>query len=153
MSNNVYREYKFKFYLNANHYIYIDGVAGKVHPHTWEFEICIMRDSTQFVEFSMFEKAIEQYFEKYQNRVMNDVEPFDKIVPTLENMADYFVEDLRVLIRNIGGELVMLECSETPTRSYLLGFQDDEKFVRIMERNSHEKTEEIIDEIVNNILA
>lgn len=152
MSNNIYREYKFKFYLNANHFIYIDGVAGMVHPHTWEFEICIMRDSLMFVEFSEFEKAIEKYFAKYQNRVINEVEPFDKIVPTLENMADYFIEDIRKIVREIGGEVVMMESSETPTRSYLLGFQDDSKFVKIMEKNNEEKTREMIDELIDSII-
>ncbi len=151
MAVNIYREYKFKFYLNANHYIYIDGKAGQLHPHTWEFEICILRDQEQFVEFAYYEKAIEEYLSRFQNRIMNDVEPFDRIVPTLENIADYFAEELRNLVRGIGGEVVKLESSETPTRSYVIGFQDDIQFIRMMERNSKERMNEIIGSIVDEI--
>ena len=40
-SGAINREYKFKFYLNANHYIIIDGKEGEQHPHTWEFMVHI----------------------------------------------------------------------------------------------------------------
>ncbi len=151
MATNIYREYRFKFYLNANHYIYIDGKAGQLHPHTWEFEICIMRNHDKFVEFAEYERMIDGYLEKYQNRIMNEVAPFDRIVPTLENIADFFAEELRVLVRSIGGEVVKLESSETPTRRYVVGFQDDIQFIRMMERNSKERMNEIIDGIVDEI--
>ena len=31
MTNTTFREYKFKFYLNANHFIVINGKEGEVH--------------------------------------------------------------------------------------------------------------------------
>ena len=34
MSSKIFREYKFKFYLNANHYIIINGKEGETHPDT-----------------------------------------------------------------------------------------------------------------------
>ena len=43
MATRLYREYKFKFYLNANHYIIINGKNGQTHPHTWEFVFYIMK--------------------------------------------------------------------------------------------------------------
>ena len=42
MALQLNRTYRFKFYLNANHYIIINGVEGETHPHTWEFTIDIM---------------------------------------------------------------------------------------------------------------
>lgn len=113
MNSILYREYKFKFYLNANHYIIIDGKEGQRHPHTWEFMIQIKMDNEKFVQFDAYEKALDQYFDKYQNRVINDIEPFDHIIPTLENMSDYFILDIRKIVREIGGELVKMESSET----------------------------------------
>lgn len=43
-----FRQYKFKFYLNARHGIYKNGVLGEVHPHTWEIVINVVkgRDET-----------------------------------------------------------------------------------------------------------
>ena len=114
--------------------------------------VCIMKNNDKFVQFNEFERAIESYFEKYQNRVMNEMEPFDVIVPTLENMADYFVGEIRDIVRKIGGELILMESSETPTRSYILGYQDDMEFIRAMERNSKETIDSIIESVVDGII-
>ena len=42
------------------------------------------------VQFLDFEKAIDDYLEPYQDKLINDIKPFDTIIPTLENMLDYF---------------------------------------------------------------
>ena len=65
MTTKLYREYKFKFYLNANHYIIINGKNGQTHPHTWEFVFYIMKSEGEFVLFNKFEKGIEEYLEKF----------------------------------------------------------------------------------------
>lgn len=152
MEPKLYREYKFKFYLNASHYIVINGKEGQTHPHTWEFMVCILKDTDKFVQFNEFEQALDAYFNQYQNRVLNEIPPFDSIVPTLENMADYFVEDIRSIIREIGGELIMMESSETPTRSYILGYEDDSEFMQAMERNSKKTMDRVIDAVIDGIL-
>lgn len=152
MRNKVIREYKFKFYLNANHYIIIDGKEGQIHPHTWEFMITIMRDSQTFVQFDEFEKEIDKYFNKYQNRVINEISPFDVKIPTLENMSDYFIQDIRDIVKNLGGELVKMESSETPTRSYIISFEEDEQFLKDMEKNSEETMDRIIDSVVDSLI-
>ena len=54
MATRLYREYKFKFYLNANHYIIINGKNGQTHPHTWEFVFYIMKSEGEFVLFNKF---------------------------------------------------------------------------------------------------
>lgn len=83
-SGAINREYKFKFYLNANHYIIIDGKEGEQHPHTWEFMVHIRMNGQKFVQFDAYEKAIDEYFNQYQNHLINEIEPFDHIIPTLE---------------------------------------------------------------------
>lgn len=152
MISLLYREYKFKFYLNANHYIIIDGKEGQRHPHTWEFMIEIRMDNEKFVQFAAYEKAIDNYFDKYQNRVINDIEPFDRIIPTLENMTDYIVHDIRKIVNNLGGELVKMECSETPTRSYVISFEQNDEFLETVKKNSLEKIDGIIDSVLDCIL-
>ena len=117
MTNTTFREYKFKFYLNANHFIVINGKEGEVHPHTWEFMVDVLMSDQEFVQFDAYEKAIDEYFNKYQNRVLNEIDPFDHMVPTLENMSDYFVNNIRRIVKELGGHLVKMESSETPTRS------------------------------------
>ena len=85
-SGAINREYKFKFYLNANHYIIIDGKEGEQHPHTWEFMVHIRMNGQKFVQFDAYEKAIDEYFNQYQNHLINEIEPFD---PYHSNIGKY----------------------------------------------------------------
>ena len=57
---------------------------------------------------------------------MNEKEPFDTIMPTLENMTDYFSKEFYRVIHDVGGILVQIEASETPTRSYVVNLTEQE---------------------------
>ena len=131
MATRLYREYKFKFYLNANHYIIINGKNGQTHPHTWEFVFYIMKSEGEFVLFNKFEKAIEEYLEKFQGRVMNEIPPFDTMVPTLENISDYFCDEIRSIITKLGGELA---------------------FKENMSKLTEKQVDEVMENIIDNIL-
>lgn len=152
MGATLYREYKFKFYLNANHYIIIDGKEGQQHPHTWEFMVEIRMSNDKFVQFDAYEDAIDEYFDKYQNRLINEIEPFSHIVPTLENMSDYFVHDIRKIVKKLDGELIKMESSETPTRSYVISFERDEEFIENMRRDSRDRMDSVIDSVLDRIV-
>lgn len=151
MLNRFYREYKFKFYLNSAHSILIDGHQGAVHPHTWEFSLKILIQREGFVEFNVFEKAINLFFEKYQNQTLNQVKPFDTIMPTLENMVDYFGQELRPIIQAVGGELMEIEGSETPTRSYLASYMNDGLFIEDVNVNTQNTVSRIMDRLMDEI--
>ncbi|URZ17212.1 6-carboxytetrahydropterin synthase [Clostridium felsineum] len=115
-----YDEYKFKFYLNASHSIYINGVLGEEHPHTWEIIIYTIKLEEDFIIFNDVEKYVEDYIKKYQDLYINEVEPFTTLNPTLENICKFFKEKLRVLLLDAGWILLSIEISETPTRSYII---------------------------------
>lgn len=125
MKDMIYRVYELKFYLNAQHYITIDGKRGQLHPHTWEFTLRFQLPRDSFVEFSQVEKKIQEYLAPYQNQVMNDVEPFDTLEPTVENMTDYFAQEFQRLIGNMQGNLLEVRNSETPTRSYIVELESN----------------------------
>ncbi len=152
MENTLFCEYRFKNYLNASHYILINGIKGQVHPHTWEFTLDILVPRTEFMEFSIFEKEIEKYFEKFQNRTMNDVPPYDTQIPTLETMTENFGVDLREIIRKAGGELMKIEGSETPTRSYIIGFTSDSEYLTSINRKTEKSLDNIVDRVLDSIL-
>ena len=67
-----YSQYKFNFYLNASHAIYIDGKMGESHPHTWEIVLYTIKKQDNFVMFNEVEKTVENYLNKYQNKFIND---------------------------------------------------------------------------------
>lgn len=121
-----YKQYKFKFYLNARHAIYIDGVLGSMHPHTWEITLNVIKCRDDFIEFNKLERKIEEFMKQYQDKALNEVAPFDVINPTLENCCDYFKEQIGGILEQDGWILLMMEMSETPSRSYVISMIDEE---------------------------
>ena len=120
-----YDEYRFKFYLNANHYIYIDGIKGQNHPHTWEIILEVAQQINGFVQFHEMEREIESYLVKYQDKQINEIEPFNAVNPTLENICIELKKAFAKIISKMGWKLLKIEISETPTRSYIIDFSDE----------------------------
>ncbi|MCR5691580.1 MAG: 6-carboxytetrahydropterin synthase, partial [Eubacterium sp.] len=143
LDNLLYREYRFKFYLNANHFVVFNGVQGDTHPHTWEYSLHILISGDKFIEYSIFEKAVEEFFAPYQNQILNEVEPFEAIEPTLENQVEYFGSSLRSLIGELGGVLTSIEASETPTRGYIINYSEEEDNKEITRYNKRVQNEMI----------
>ncbi len=116
-----YRVYRYKFYLDANHYIYTPaGTPGMIHPHTWEFAVELKNKNGDFVMFHEIESLINEVLKPFQNICLNEVAPFNKTVPTLENIGEYFKEIIRQKMELMNWELLQMEISETPSRSYIL---------------------------------
>ena len=149
MEDRLFREYQFKFYLNAGHSISFNGQRGETHPHTWEFLIDILIQRENFVEYNVYEKAIEMFFETYQNKVLNDIEPFDTVIPTLENIVDCFGQKIRQIIDEMGGILRKIEGSETPTRSYTISYEKEAAYLESIEKYSKASISEILDSILD----
>lgn len=148
MNNRSFAEYKFKFYLNASHSITINGQQGQEHPHTWEMILDILVPRNEFLQFNQYERAINDYFKPFQNQYVNKIKPFDEIIPTLENLVDYFGDHIREIIRANGGELKSIEGSETPTRSYIVSYEEESDFIE----NKQKFSAAAFDRITNNIL-
>lgn len=123
--NSLYRLYELKFYLNAEHYIIIGNKKGDRHPHTWEFSLEFALPRNDFVEFSTVEREIQNYLKPYQNHLMNEIKPFDTLLPTVENMTDYFAKEFEKKIVAFDGILLKVKNSETPTRTYIVDLTDE----------------------------
>ena len=122
-----YRQYRFKFYLNASHAIMIGGKQGERHPHTWEIALTVLKFRENFVEFGAVEKSVEAFLEPYQNQFLNEVAPFDQINPTLENACENFKDRLKERLNELGWVLLKIEMSETPTRTYVVNLLDEQQ--------------------------
>jgi 6-pyruvoyltetrahydropterin/6-carboxytetrahydropterin synthase len=142
MAIRIEREYQLKFYLNARRYMIQNGLRGDVHPHTWELCLRIRVGRGTFIAFHTFEEAVNGYLAKYQNRLLNEVEPFDEILPTLENITICFARDLQEVVAELGGQLIYVETSKTPTRSYILNLEGMED----------ETTQQVEDQILSQVV-
>ena len=126
-----YQQYKFKFYMDARHAIYIGGKLGEVHPHTWEIVLHVVKGKENFEPFHVLEKAVEEFLEPFQNNYLNDIKPFDILNPTIENVCLYFKEKLQEILNAMGWIFLMIEMSETPGRTYVISMLDEQE----MEQN------------------
>lgn len=141
-------QYKYKFYLNANHAIFINNVLGQMHPHTWEIMIEVLNTKENFVQFDRVETVISKIFERYQDQFINTIEPFNKVNPTLENMVYHFKKMIEEQIKEYYMILLSIEISETPSRSYIIN-SFDEVEVNYLNMNKYANDEEsFIDQIV-----
>ena len=115
-----YSQYKFSFYLNASHAIYINGELGEPHPHTWEIVIKTIKSQKGFLLFQEIEKAIEDFLGPYQNSFLNELSPFDERNPTLESITAFLLEQFDRILEPFGWIVFYIEVAETPTRSYII---------------------------------
>ena len=118
--------YRFKFYINAYHFIRWNGRDGETHPHTWEIVSDFACDMDEKVPFYEYESKINTFLSTYDGQVLNDIAPFDKINPSLENFATELFERLQTHPELIGAavKLEELAVSEGPTRTYVLTNRD-----------------------------
>lgn len=117
-----YKQYRLKFYLNLRHYIYINGKKGQLHPHTWELCLNVLKTVDEFILFHQMEEEMNAFLQTYQDQILNEIEPFHRINPTLENCCDYMAEQLGKILNKLGYILLMVEISETPAKSYVISY-------------------------------
>jgi 6-pyruvoyltetrahydropterin/6-carboxytetrahydropterin synthase len=152
MAVNLYQEYRLKFYLNARRYIVINEQKGEIHPHTWEFVLYLKIGRSSFVQFDQLERGISDCLSKMQNTLINETEPFDTIIPTTENMANYYAEEFYHIIYENGGILTRVELSETPTRCYIINMENREEYSDLREAAQEKALSEVIDTVLDEIV-
>lgn len=146
----MYSKYKYKFYLNINHAIYINGKLGETHPHTWEIILSVKSFNKDFVQFNEVEILINTILNKFQNTTINEMPPFDKINPTLENVCNYLNDIIGEKTKSMNIVLDMIEMCESPKRSFIIENDDNILYNEdIKEENALDNKNE---KLINGIL-
>ncbi|MEO7557864.1 MAG: 6-carboxytetrahydropterin synthase QueD [Gammaproteobacteria bacterium] len=74
------------------------GDCRRMHGHNWKVEVEVEADQLDEVgmgvDFKVIKNATRSLAKTLDHRYLNDVEPFDKINPTAENIAAYFYHNL-----------------------------------------------------------
>ena len=120
----LYRQYKYKFYLNMNHSVEMQGRQGEIHSHTWEIAMIVSMSQNEFVRFSDIEEVADGILEAYQDKYLNETAPFTTMNPTLENVCDYLFYQVSKAMQERGWILLAMEMSETPSRVYQVSNMD-----------------------------
>lgn len=116
----LYNIYRYKFYLDANHFVKFANSIGEKHPHTWEFLVELKNRNSELVMFTDIENVFNEILEPYQDKLINKTEPFTKLNPTTENMGNYFKNLTKEKFNSLNWDLLRFEISESPNRTYIL---------------------------------
>jgi len=123
-------------FLNARHFVSFGQKAGPVHAHSWQIQIEIKVPSLnpELVAFTSIFNSVKQVLQTYENTVLNQIPPFNKIQPTTENMALYFFNRLEDVLAGGGFGLGKLTVWETPTR----GIEVTSRYIKFDEMDEKE---------------
>jgi 6-pyruvoyltetrahydropterin/6-carboxytetrahydropterin synthase len=74
------------------------GKCENVHGHNYRVRVALegaeLDRAGLLVDFVEIKRVLRAIIEKLDHQFLNDVEPFDKLNPSAENMARYFYEEL-----------------------------------------------------------
>src|SRR3990172_323920 len=74
------------------------GECRRMHGHNWKVEVEVVASKLdEFgmgIDFKVIKNAARSLAKTLDHRYLNDIEPFDKINPTAENIAAYFYKNL-----------------------------------------------------------
>jgi 6-pyruvoyltetrahydropterin/6-carboxytetrahydropterin synthase len=108
-----------KDHFDAAHYLYdYPGECRNLHGHTWDIEVSV--ESTQLCElgmvydFALLKKDLKAVLARYDHKYLNEIEPFDNISPTAENLARIIFEELSAVITQEGVFVTEVAVWESP---------------------------------------
>lgn len=80
------------------------GPCGRMHGHNWKLEVEVsarqLDDTGMVVDFKDIRQAAQQLSARLDHQYLNDIEPFNKLNPTAENIAAFFFQGLSALLND-----------------------------------------------------
>lgn len=74
------------------------GDCRRLHGHNWKVETevaaQVLDDIGIAIDFKAIKAATRQLADRLDHQFLNDIEPFDRINPTAENLASWFYRQL-----------------------------------------------------------
>jgi len=75
-----------------------DGACARVHGHTWKVELAVKGDSLNklgiLVDFKELKPRLKKILDRFDHYCINELEPFDKINPTAENLSQHIYNEV-----------------------------------------------------------
>ncbi|HFD79358.1 MAG TPA: 6-carboxytetrahydropterin synthase QueD [Gammaproteobacteria bacterium] len=74
------------------------GACARMHGHNWKVETEVLATGLDElgmgIDFRHVKQATREIAQRLDHRYLNELEPFDRINPTAENIAAYFYQEL-----------------------------------------------------------
>ncbi|MBI1940942.1 MAG: 6-carboxytetrahydropterin synthase QueD [Acidobacteria bacterium] len=97
------------------------GKCENVHGHNYKVRVTVAGEELNSIgllmDFVDLRGAIKALAERLDHRFMNDLEPFDKLNPSAENLARYFCDELGSRVKDQGLRVQAVTVWETDTTS------------------------------------
>ncbi len=80
------------------------GDCNRMHGHNWKIEVEVVAEQLDAmgmgVDFKVIKNATRALAKQLDHRYLNDIEPFNKVNPTAENIAAFFYQGLSKTLNN-----------------------------------------------------
>lgn len=98
-----------------------DGPCERLHGHNWKVVVYVVAEKLDdigiAVDFKTVKAELNKVMDVLDHRNLNDIEPFDKINPTAENLAKYFYDGLSSVLNDGNVKVNKIEIWETERAS------------------------------------
>jgi 6-pyruvoyltetrahydropterin/6-carboxytetrahydropterin synthase len=113
---------KFKTEFSAAHALRgYDGDCARIHGHNWKIEAEIrtleLNNLGLSIDFKIVKQHLRSIADIIEHQYLNDIEPFDELNPTAENIVSWFFDKLAPLIAKHNCDLIALTLWETDRAS------------------------------------
>ncbi len=93
------------------------GACSRMHGHNWKVELEIvasqLNDIGIAIDFKQMKKSANEVCDRLDHQYLNDLEPFNKINPTAENIAAYLYSEIGKLINSDSVKVTAVTLWET----------------------------------------
>ena len=94
------------------------GDCARLHGHNWEVEVMVcsqvLNESGIAIDFREIKRQTKLVVKRLDHQYLNEIEPFDVLNPTAENIAKYLFDEIGILINNQEVKVKELTIWETP---------------------------------------
>lgn len=122
--------------------------SASVYARSFEITLFVSSARTGVIRFDEMEAEIIKTLGRYAEQQLNQVSPFDRLEPTLENMGNVFYQLIKQALARLETTLEMLEISESPVRTFIVNEANSNDWIFI-----GDKKIKISSLIVGNIIS
>ncbi len=94
-----------------------EGDCARLHGHNWTIRVYVrcraLDDTGMGVDFRVIRESVEDVLRTLDHSHLNDLEPFQKVNPTAENIARYLYGELGRRINSEDARISKIGVSET----------------------------------------
>jgi 6-pyruvoyltetrahydropterin/6-carboxytetrahydropterin synthase len=75
-----------------------EGACERLHGHNWKVEVFVtgpvLKDDGLLMDFKEIKRTTQKVLERFDHRLLNEVEPFQSVNPSSENIARHIFDVL-----------------------------------------------------------